>query len=117
MAQIFYLVNLQIMIKKKAKDMIGTRKLQRAKKAWNKGRKIVLILLVKCYRYKMKQKHHTYWKQEQAKTTGASQNNPKPAKRTQIQLKWPKTSKNNTLKMLNNPKQPNILKLEIQIFY
>ena len=48
------------MIKKKAKDMIGARKLQRAKKAWNKGRKNVLILLVKCYRYKMKQKHHTY---------------------------------------------------------
>lgn len=56
----FLFSQLTDMIKKKAKNMIGARKLQRAKKAWNKGRKNVLILLVKCYRYKMKQKHHTY---------------------------------------------------------
>ena len=45
---------------KEGKRHAGARKLQRAKKAWDKGRKKVLILLVKCYRYKMKQKHHTY---------------------------------------------------------
>ena len=49
----------------------------------------------------MKQKHHTYWNQEQTKTTGnqpkgpeSSRNDPKPAKTTQKIVKQPETTQN-----------------------
>ena len=49
----------------------------------------------------MKQKHHTYWNQEQAKTTRnqpkgpeSNQNDPKPAKTTQKIVKQPETTQN-----------------------
>ena len=56
----------------------------------------------------MKQMHHSYRIQEQAKTTG---------KMIQIQLKQPKTNENDPQKLLNNPKHPKTLNLEIWIFY
>ena len=97
------------MIKKKAKDMIGARKLQRAKKTWNKGRVKRLDFISKMLQVENETKALYLLK------PGTRQNNPKPAKRTQIQAKRSKTSQNDPKKLLNNPKQPKISKFSTSL--
>ena len=64
------------MIKKKVKDMIGARKLQRAKKTWNKGRIKRLDFISKMLQVENETKASYLLK------PGTSQNNRKPANRT-----------------------------------